>query len=70
VFIGLTQNFQIMKFEYKGSRAEADWRRFGNKIKLFLFVIGYCGAWLYYKIRRIVNPGADRKDIEKYFGKK
>ena len=65
--MGKSKEKKQMKFKYKGSTAEASWRRVGNKIKI---LVGYLVGTLYYKIRRIVNPAADRRDIEKYFGKK
>jgi hypothetical protein len=56
-----------MKFQYKGSTAEASWRRVGNRIKICLLLVGYLAGTIYYALRRIINPAADRRDIEKYF---
>ena len=68
--MGKSKAKKQMKFKYKGSTAEASWRRVGNRIKICLLLAGYLVGTLYYKIRRIVNPAADRRDIEKYFRKK
>ena len=68
--MGKSKEKKQMKFKYKGSTAEASWRRVGNRIKICLLLAGYLVGTLYYKIRRIVNPAADRRDIEKFFGKK
>jgi hypothetical protein len=32
--------------------------------------VGHLAGTIYYAVRHIVNPAADRRDIEKYFGKK
>jgi hypothetical protein len=39
-------------------------------MKRLPFWAAYLAGTLYYKIPHIVSPAADRRDIEKYFGKK